>query len=280
MDAGTLDEILRQPVLKKGYFPDPIIIEDCHLMHYNGNFLCRVRSKDGAVGYCVSHNIDMPSLWPFQVNRINPFFIGKDARELDQLVEDVTMYKNNYKYQGYALWIPVATVEIAILDMLGRIAQKSIGQIIGEIHNSKIAIYQANNNRGKSAEESIENIRALQAETNARAVKFKIGGRRNIPETPKNRTEKLIPLMRKNFGDDITIYADANGSYNVAEGIEIGHLLENNRIDLFEQPVPTDWYDEWKKISQNLKIPIASGGGEISMRCFRWLIENEAVQMV
>lgn len=279
-DYTALDAALAQPVLKRELFPDPVIIASCDLMEYQGNYLCRVRSKDGAEGYCVSHNARMPHLYPMQTQRINPFFIGKDARELDQLVEDVLMFQNNYKYQGYALWIPLATAEMAILDMLGRIAGKSMGELIGELHQDKIAIYRANNNRGRSAEESIERIKARQAETQARAVKFKIGGRRSKPEQPPGRTERIIPMMREAFGEDITLYADCNGSYDAKEAIRIGKLLETHKIDLFEQPVPTDWYEDWKITADALSIPIASGGGEVSLRNFRWLIGNEAVQMV
>lgn len=282
-DSGQyaeLDKALAQPVLKRELFPDPVMIESCELLKYGGNYMIRVRSTDGAEGYCVGHNIRMPHLYPIQLMLVNPYFIGKDARDLDQLIEGVFMYQNNYKYQGYTLWIPVATVEMAILDMLGRMAQKSMGQLIGDIHNTEIAIYRANNNRGRSAEESIERIKALQAETNAKAVKFKIGGRRSNPEVPEGRTERLIPMMREAFGDEMTIYADCNGSYGAPEAIRIGKMLEAHRIDLFEQPVPTDWYEDWKLTADALEIPIASGGGEVSLRNFRWLIGQEAVQMV
>ncbi|WP_020530363.1 mandelate racemase/muconate lactonizing enzyme family protein [Flexithrix dorotheae] len=276
----AIDEACQLPVLRRDFFPDPVIIESCELLHYNGNYMVHVRSKDGAEGYCVGHNIRMPHLYPIQTMLVNPYFIGKDARNLDELIEGVTMFKNNYKYQGYTLWIPIATVEMAILDMLGRIAKKSMGELIGEIHNKEIAIYRANNNRGRSAEESIERIKKQQEETGAKAIKFKIGGRRNIPESPEGRTEKLIPLMRKNFGEGFTIYADCNGSYEAPEAIRIGKILEANNIDLFEQPVPTDYYEDWKQTADALNIPIASGGGEVSIRNFRWLIGNEAVQMV
>ena len=280
VDYTKLDEALAQPVLKRELFPDPVMIESCDLLHYDGNYMVRVRSTDGAEGYCVGHNIRMPHLYPIQLSLVNPYFVGKDARDLDQLIEGVFMYKNNYKYQGYTLWIPVATVEMAILDMLGRIAQKSMGQLIGDIHNTEIAIYRANNNRGKSAEESIDQIKALQAETNAKAVKFKIGGRRSNPEVPEGRTERLIPMMRDAFDDDITIYADCNGSYDASGAIRIGKMLQKHHIDLFEQPVPTDWYEDWKLTADALEIPIASGGGEVSLRNFRWLIGNDAIQMV
>ncbi len=218
--------------------------------------------------------------YPILVKLVNPFFVGKDARDLDRLVEDVLMHANLYKYQGYPIWIPIATVELAILDMLGRIAGKSMGELIGNIHNTEIAICRANNNRGFSAEETIRRIKRQQAETGAKAVKFKIGGRRSIPEKPAGRTERLIPMMREHFGDRITIYADCNGSYDATEAIRVGKLLQEHGIDLFEQPVPTDWYEDWKIASDALTIPIASGGGEVSMRCFRWLIGNDAVQMV
>ena len=279
-DYSKLDEVLKQPVLKTEYFPDPVVIESCELLNFEHNYIIRVRSKDGAEGLCVGHNLRMPHLYPIQLQLVNPFFIGKDARDLDQLMEDILMFKNNYKYLGYTLLIPMATVEMAILDMLGRIAGRSMGELIGDIHNTEIAIYRANNNRGRSAEESIERIKKQQAETGAKAVKFKIGGRRNIPESPVGRTEKLIPLMRESFPGDITIYADCNGSYDAKEAIRIGKILEANKIDLFEQPVPTDWYEDWKQTADALTIPIASGGGEVSIRNFRWLIENEAVQMV
>ncbi len=279
-DYSDLDQVLNNPVLRREFFPEPVFIETCELLEYNGNYLCRVRAKGGGIGYCVGHNIRMPHLWPIQTQLVNPFFVGKDARDLDQLIKQVTLFKNNYKYQGYALWIPVATVEMAILDLLGNLAGKSIGQLIGDIHRDKIAIYQANDNRWSSAEESLEKIKALRELTGAKAVKFKIGGRRENAEPVAGRTESLIPLMRPAFGDDITIYADCNGSYQGEEAIRIGRLLEKHNIDLYEQPVPTDYYEDWKATSEALSIPIASGGGEVSLRNFRWLIGNNAVQMV
>jgi L-alanine-DL-glutamate epimerase-like enolase superfamily enzyme len=280
-DYTQIDATLEQPVFRKEYFPDPVVIESCDLLRYNGNYICRVRSTDGAEGYCVGHNLRMSHLYPIQLELVNPYFIGKDARDLDNLIDGVFMYKNNYKYQGYTLWIPVATVEMAILDMMGRIANKSMGELIGDIHTTDIAIYSANNNRGRSAAESLESIKALQAETGAKAVKFKIGGRRSNPEIPLGRTEKLIPMVREAFDSSITLYADCNGSYdNAPEAIRIGKILEKNNIDLYEQPVPTDYYEEWKLTSDGLKIPIASGGGEVSIRNFRWLIGTDSVQMV
>src|SRR3954463_10308247 len=50
---AKLDEVLKRPVLRRDLFTSPIIIESLELLKLNNNFLCRVRSKDGAEGISV-----------------------------------------------------------------------------------------------------------------------------------------------------------------------------------------------------------------------------------
>ena len=127
LNYAKLDAVLKQPVLKRELFTTPVIIETLELLRLNDNFLCRVRSKDGAVGISAANNSQQRSLYPIQVNRLQPFFIGKDARDLESLLEEVYVHQSNYKLQSLALWVPLATIEFAILDMLGRIADQADG---------------------------------------------------------------------------------------------------------------------------------------------------------
>ncbi len=276
-----VDQAASQPILKNDLFNDPIIIESLELLRYQDNFLCIVRTRDGAEGISVSNNMQMISLYPIFVNRLQPFFIGRDARRLEQLLEEVYVYSSNYKLQNLALWVPLATIEFAILDLLGRIANKSIGQLIGEIYNPKVAVYRANNYRGKTAEESIEMIKKNVEETKAKALKFKVGGRMSKDaDDPPGRSEKLIPLVRNTFGDEMIIYADSNGSYSVDEAIRIGKLMEEYQFDFYEEPVPFDWYEETRAVADALTVPVAGGEQEPSLHQFRWLIAHDALQIV
>ncbi len=281
---ATLDEILRQPVLKKELFKTPVIIETLELLRYQGNFLCRVRSADGAEGMSVGHG-SLNSLYPIFVNLLQPFFIGKDARDLDLLLEKVYIYNFNFRLSGLALGIPLATIEFAILDMLGRIAGKSMGQLIGDIHHPDVAVYQATEYREKPVEESLDLIKRDVAEYNARALKIKVGGLMFMTKDinavgPKGRTETIIPLIRKTFGDDMALYADANGFYSVQEAIRVGRLLEEYRYGFFEEPVMFDWYEETKQVADALTLPVAGGEQEYSLHGFRWLIANDGLQIV
>ena len=113
-----LDEVIAKPVLKSEVFSAPVIIESLELLRYKDNFICRVRSSEGAEGISAGNNMQLVSLYPIFVNRLQPFFIGKDARKLEELLDGVYVYNSNYKLQNLALWVPLATIEFAILDML------------------------------------------------------------------------------------------------------------------------------------------------------------------
>lgn len=279
-DYARLDDALAKPVLKKELSRDPVLIDKVELLRYQNKFVCRVRSSDGAVGYSAGNSAQLKSLYPVFVNRLQPFFYGKDARNLEQLLEEVYVYGSNYKLQGLALWIPLATLEFAILDMLGQIAGKSMGELIGTIHNPKVAVYSANGDRYISVDETLRRIAKQVEESKARAIKLKVGGRMSAPETPPGRTEALIAAVRKAYGDDMVLYADSNGSYTVKEAIRIGRILEEYNYAFFEEPVPFDWYEETRAVAQALTIPIAGGEQEPSMRNFRWLIGNDALSIV
>lgn len=279
-----LDEILKEPLLKKELFPDPVIIESVELLQYNGKFLCRVRSQGGVEGISVSHN-DMILFYPIFVRALQPFFIGKDARELDLILERVLVYRFNFRISGQALGIPLATLEFAVLDMLGKIAKKPIGQLFGNLHHSQVKVYQATEYREKSVEESLELIQRDVAEYNAHAVKIKVGGLMFMTKDlnargPAGRTEQIIPLVRKTFGDEMHLYADANGFYPVKEAVRVGNLLEEYNYGFFEEPVHFDWYEETKEVADQLTLPVAGGEQEYSLHGFRWLIANDGLQIV
>ena len=282
---GKLDDIMRQPVLKKQLFTTPVIIETLELLRLNNGFLCRVRSRDGAEGISVAHG-GMSTLFPIFLHNLQPFFLRKDARELDLILEKVYIYQFNFRLDGMALGLPLATIEFAILDMLGRIAKKPVGELIGEIHNPEVGVYVATEWREKPVEESIELLKKAVAEyPEARALKIKIGGQMYMTADmyavgPPGRTEKIIPLVRKTFGDDMALYADSNGFYSVPEAIRVGRLLEEYKYRYFEEPVMFDHIEEIKQVADALTLPIANGEQDNSFYGFRWLIAHDGLDIV
>ena len=276
---SALDEVLKQPVLKRELFPSPVIIDSLELLRDRKNFICRVRSKDGAEGISIGHPFISKYSYPVFTYRLHSQFINKDARDLDRLVYNAV--ERNIKNQGVPLCVQIATIEFAILDMLGNIADKPIGQLIGDVHHPEVSIYLGTRYtelRKKEPEVSLELMNQDYLETKAKAIKLRAGRGDNLGSDIDNapgRTEKLIRMAREKFGDEMVLMIDGNGSYSVKEAIRIGKILQEYNYYFYEEPVPWDWYQEQKQVADALDIKMAGGEEEFGMHAFRWLIAND-----
>ncbi len=277
---ADLDAAAAQPVLKRELFDAPVVIDSIRLLKKGSEHYVHIRSKDGAEGIALT-NERAEYLYPVFNKLVAPYFLGKDARDLEEHLWEVYRFRSNYKLQGIALWCPVAWIEFALLDMLGRIAGKPIGELLGTIVRRDVPFYVASGNRNTTPEEEVEYLQGLLAETGGKAVKFRVGGRmsRNADALP-GRTEQLIKLSRERLGDTIAIHADSNSSYDPAEAIRIGRLLEEIGAVYFEEPCPFDHLDDTKVVADTLTIPVAGGEQEFSQRRFRWMIANRGVDIV
>jgi L-alanine-DL-glutamate epimerase-like enolase superfamily enzyme len=123
-------------------------------------------------------------------------------------------------------------------------------------------------------------LQQLVGETGAHAIKFRLGARMRYDDASTRRDLTLIPLTRKTFGEEMTIYADANGSYDVPTALRIGGVMQEHRLAFLEEPVPFDYYEETKEVADRLPLPVAGGEQESSLRRFRWMIEHRAVDVV
>ena len=85
-----------------------------------------------------------------------------------------------------------------------------------------------------------------------------------MPTPCPGRTETLIPLVRKTFGDDFDLHGDSNSSYDPAHAIPVGRMLEENNYVYYEEPCEFDALEENKKVRDTLSIPVALGEQEFS----------------
>ncbi|MCG8526905.1 MAG: hypothetical protein MI748_11025 [Opitutales bacterium] len=283
-DYSGVDAARAKPVLKREFFPDPVIIESVELLRKENNFICRVRSKDGAEGISIGHPFISKQGYPMFKFAIQRWFVGKDARDLDQILYHAA--EQNEKKQGVPMNVQLATLEFAVLDMLGNIADKPLGALIGDICNPNIAIYLGTlyrQLRDLEPEVSLEMMAKQVEETHAKAVKLRCGSANNLGDDKDNapgRTEKLIRMGREKFGDEMVLMMDANWSYSPKEAIRIGRLLEEYNYYFYEEPLPWNWYEEQKIVCDALDINMAGGEVEANMHQMRWLIANDVWDII
>ncbi|RDB02935.1 mandelate racemase/muconate lactonizing enzyme family protein [Runella aurantiaca] len=267
-----------QPNLK-AVFPDIIKIDSVELLQTQGELMLVVRAN-GQMGV-TQCNDRMQHLVSLLKGLVLPHFVGKDARNLPQLVDNAYRLNSNYKYAGMPLWNCIGSVEIAVWDLLGRTAQKPVYEFLGKPIRTDYPVYISDFNREGDPEKIANQLLEKLQATGAKGVKIKVGGR--MVNTPENaaQTRKYIPLLRKILGNDATIYADANGSYTPREGIEAGIMLENNGVAIFEEPCNFEDEEGMKKVTKALaKIVLAGGEQDSSLFRFRRLAQDKVYDLL
>src|ERR1051326_129555 len=259
------------------HLPAPVKIASIDLLQSGRQFFVRTRSTDGVEGMVLTK--DMEDFVPILHRRVIPHFVGKDARNLERLVDEV--YIANYKLSGQAFWCPVAYVEQSIVDLLGKTARKSAAELMGGVLRKEIPVYLSGSGRDTTAEEEVDVYERGVEATGAKAVKFKIGGRMSANrDAYPGRTDKILELAQKQLAGKVTLMADANGSYSAAKAIEIGKRLQEMKYLWFEEPCPGEELSETKKVADALEVKIAYGEQNSSLWQFQWIIENKVIDIV
>ena len=240
---AQLDQILDTPVLNLDGLDYPIIIKKIELLFNHGNYIVRTISEDGLEGISLA-NDRMEFCYPILEKQVAPYFIGQDARRLEALLEEVYVYKANYKLAGIPYYSVLAALELSILDMLAKARNVSMVAMFGGRLKDWANLYVASGNRQTTPEEELETIKG------------------------------------ECFGDDMIIHADGNGSYDVETAVKYGKMLEEINAYFYEEPCPFDDLESTRDVTAQTKVPLAFGEQENSMTRFRWLVENHGCDVV
>ena len=248
---------------------DPVKIRSVELLKTQGQLLLVVTSQDGIRGI-TQCNDRMQNLTSLLKGLVIPHFVNKDARDISRLADNAYRLNSNYKYAGMPLWNCIGSVEIAVWDLLGRIANKPVYSLLGTPVRKDYSVYISDFNREGDPEKITDQLLAKLTDTGATGVKIKVGGR--MSNTPEDvaQTRRYVPVVRKKLGDKITIYADANGSYTPKEGIEAGHFLADHGVEIFEEPCNFEDEDGMRKVNDELK-GIKLAGGEQDSSVYRFM---------
>jgi L-alanine-DL-glutamate epimerase-like enolase superfamily enzyme len=259
---------------------EPAIIKSIEVLRYRGSLYVRMCSTDGAEGVVAANPDRLNVLMSLFQKRVVPFFLGKDARRIESLVDGVYVASSNYKFAGMPFWACVAHAEMAILDLLARREAKSVGALLGPVLRTKIPVYISRFERETNAQAALDKAAAAVEKAGARAVKLKIGLRMRNSAAQSRRDRRLIELARQRFGDAMQILVDANGSYTVREAMDMGRFLESYGVGFFEEPCPWQEYEDTKQVADALNMTVAGGEQDSSLARWQWMVDHRAVDLV
>ena len=255
----------------------PLPIERAEILGFEGQFFCRVGCGEFEGTAALNHwTPALVSLWQ-QV--VLPFWIGRDASDLENSIEAVYRESARYKLAGAPFWMAVAAVELALWDALGNAVQQPVAALLSADYREKIPVYLSSLRRDTEAQIEIEALDGAVQKSGARAVKIKIGGRLGCDDATDARDAALLLRARQTWGDKFTLYADANGSFGAEKAVEVGAMLEQFKVAWFEEPCPWEDFEATRLVAASVKVPVAGGEQDSSWPKWKWLLENCALDI-
>ena len=124
---------------------------------------------------------------------------------------------------GGMLFEAISGVDIALWDILGKVAGLPVHRLLGGMGRTEVPVYAASVNWG--SDEFMDRELDGYLEKGFPRIKIKIAN-------PVKDACRRIARLRKRAGDDIELCVDANWAYTLEEAVEVGRALSDNALFL------------------------------------------------
>ncbi|QQO08621.1 mandelate racemase/muconate lactonizing enzyme family protein [Breznakiella homolactica] len=231
--------------------------------------IASVLTDEGITGYGWAHggNLVIDTLESLQ-ERI----LGEDPFNVERIWEKMYLPKV-YGRKGFATRA-ISAVDIALWDIIGKTAGRSVHQMLGGYRDSVPAYiaggyYEADKSFAGLQQEMKDNLAK-----GARAIKMKIGGASAATDLER------IDAVRDVIGPDIELLVDANNTYDRITALRMGRELDRRNIYWFEEPLSPDDLEGCAELCRKIDTPIAVGENEYTRWGFKQLIDAGAAQII
>ncbi|MCL4794273.1 MAG: hypothetical protein KJZ84_06915 [Bryobacteraceae bacterium] len=182
--------------------------------------------------------------------RLIPGLIGKNPTDL----AGAHQIMNRLIAPGFSTGAPIAKagLDLALHDLAGRIAGKSVPELWGLKPLEKITISYTLN------PQKLDDVAPMMAQGRAEGYRhFNI----KVAPDPKFDVE-MAKLVRKN-APDCFLWADANGGYDVETALAVAPKLRDAGVDVFEQPVQSNQIRGFMALKKQGALPIILDEGVV-----------------
>lgn len=238
----------------------------------------RVTSDDGAQGYgqIAPYHANISQLVLHQ--QLAPLVLGVVIDDIGRFIDQII--EHEHKFPGSYICRAAAGLDTALWDLEGKRQGKSVTELVGG-RVGPIPVYGSSMRRDITPEDEARRLRHLRDTEGYQAFKIRVATPFGHDEDAwPGRTEAIIPTVRRELGDAVHLYADANSGYSPARAIEVGRWLEQAGYCHYEEPCPYPELEWTQQVSEALDIPVAGGEQDTSMAQWRRMIAMHAVDIV
>ncbi len=208
------------------------------------------------------------ALVPYVEKELEPLAVGQDALAPEALWRRLWA-PNKARMRGGLGLQALSAVDTACWDALAKAAGAPLCRILGGFR-SKAPVYGSGGWLTLTDEEMVDECWGFM-EKGIGAYKLKLG---------LDRDEERIRVLRKEMGERVVLFADANQKYTPREALEVAAMLAEYDVRWFEEPVLADSVDGLAEVARISLTPIAAGENAYMRWGFREICERRAASFL
>ncbi|WP_129113739.1 galactonate dehydratase [Halegenticoccus tardaugens] len=189
------------------------------------------------------------------------------------------LYQSGYFRGGPILMSALAGIDQALWDIKGRHYGAPIHELLGGHVRDRMLVYQWLG--GSDPDDTAASARQ-DLDRGYRAFKLNFVREFRPLETAAamDRAVKRVSAVRDALGDDVYLGVDFHGRVSKPMATELVRRLEPYDLMFIDQPLLPEHADGFRRISEQTRIPIATGERLYSRYDFKRLFVDEAVSVI
>lgn len=200
---------------------------------------------------------------------LRPRLVGQNPTDITALWR--SMRRALSGRSGGMLFEAIAGVDIALWDILGKVAGMPVHRLLGGMGRTEVPCYAASVNWGDDQFMDGELDRYL--EKGFPRIKIKVAN-------PVKDACRRIERLRRRAGDGIDLCVDANWAYSLEEAVEVGRALTANGYFWFEEPIRPEDEAGYEVLHRRCDTPLAAGESNYTLDQSMRLVANRTLSYV
>ncbi|MEA2280153.1 MAG: galactonate dehydratase [Solirubrobacteraceae bacterium] len=240
-----------------------------------------VRTDDGLEGVGEVRMVNnTEALLAFLRETARTQVIGADPFDIEALVRRV--WRDNYQRAGDFAMAVAAVLEMACWDIVGKATGQPVYRLLGGAVRDRIKAYANGWYKVERTPEGFHAAAGRVVEAGYRALKFDPfgAGWYELERDEERLAVELVEAVRDAVGPDVEIFIEMHGRFTPAQAIEVARRLEPFRPGWIEEPVPPENIRALQKVSERVRVPVATGERIHTRHEFREVLELQAADVI
>jgi len=238
-----------------------------------GSCFVLVRTSEGVTGIGEVSPMNVKVAAELIRTTFAPILVGKNPLDIERCWE--TVFYRTYK-QGVMGLQPeaLAGVDIALWDILGKVANLPISQLLGGRRRDSVRMYSSIGGGARATAAEMARKAEEAVKDGFTAVKIRMDYGPTVPDANVKHDLEVLATVHKAIGSDVQLGYDPNNGYSTQTAIRVGKTIEQFNVIHYEEPVAQTDYAGYRQVVEAVDIPVAAGEHEYTRWQFRDLIEQ------